>query len=80
MNKSLYLVYIFLLIFSSCDILNKQSHNTIDLTKEIHDVFAGTDSVSKLSVLRDKELPLAANPNFIIADTFLTFGKNITQF
>ena len=75
MHKSLFLVYILLFLISSCELLKKESHNPADLIQKVQQVIAGHDSTSNLSLLRDKELPPAINPNLIKADTFTAAGK-----
>lgn len=75
MNKSLYLVFMILFTLCSCELFNRENQKSLNLTQAVRDVMSGKDSTSKLSVLSDKELPPAVNPNFVQADTFSVFGK-----
>lgn len=75
MNKSLYLVVILLFLLSSCEPFNRKNESSLNLSSSVQKVIAGTDSTSKLAVLRDKEIPPAANPNSIKVDTFITSRK-----
>ena len=75
MNKSLYSVVILLFILTSCGPINRKKQYDNNLPGIIKEVIAGTDTTSQLSVLRDKEIPPAANPNSIKEDTFSFGGK-----
>ncbi len=75
MNKSLYPVFIILITLSSCELFNRENQKSLDLTQIVRNVMAGKDSTSKLSILRDKELPPAVNPNLVHADTLSISGK-----
>lgn len=75
MNKSLYLAIIFLLIFSSCNLFNRESESNLNIADTVKKVIAGEDTTSRLIILRDREIPPASNPNLISVDTFKAFGK-----
>lgn len=75
-NGYLYLVCLFLFTLTSCELFNRERHKDIDLIQVVGNVMAGKDSTSKLSILRDKDLPPAPDPNIITADTLNVFGNN----
>ena len=75
MNKSLFLAFILLFIFSSCKLFNRGSVEEIDIAATAQNVMAGKDTTSKLLILRDKEFPPALHPNLVSVDTFRAFGK-----
>ncbi len=76
MSKSLYFVVVGLLMLASCGPLNRKKLYDDNLPNLVKQVIAGTDTTSRLSVLRDKEIPPSDNPNSISEDTFSFSGKH----
>jgi len=77
MNKSLFLLFILILIFSGCDTYIKKSpENTFQLQSVIKNIIGGIDTThSSLNIFRDNELPPAKNPNKIIVDSIKLKSK-----
>jgi type VI protein secretion system component Hcp len=75
MNKSLYVIFILSILLSSCEPSVRKTQLTLDLAPVVENVMAGKDTTSKLTVLRDGEIPPAGYPNLVKTDTITVLGR-----